>query len=77
MSIDERLQNVFRVAFADDSLMISSQFSPDDRDDWDSVASINLMFLVEQEFDVHFKGSEFMEFNNVGEILAYLRRVSH
>ena len=35
---------------------------------WDSLAHINLMFAIEQEFRIEFVGNEMGELANVGEL---------
>jgi acyl carrier protein len=74
MSIEVRLQDLFRMAFGDDAIEIHDELSASDRADWDSVANLNLMFLIEQEFGIEFKGSEFMNFRTVGDLRRRLQR---
>ena len=40
--------------------------------DWDSLAHVNLMFAVEEEFGIHFSGGEFGSFADVGALRRYL-----
>ena len=68
----ERLQEVFRTVFGDDDLVVTDETSSDDVEDWDSLANINLLFALEQEFTVRFRDDDFAGFANVGDLRRYL-----
>ncbi len=70
--LHERLEEVFQSVFSDDALTLTDDTTAADVPGWDSVAHVNLMFSIEQAFNVQFKGSEFAEFRNIGELKAYL-----
>lgn len=72
MTVDERLLEIFRSVFADDALMLRNDMTAADIDAWDSVAHINLMFAIEQEFGFQFPGNELAEMENIGELKDYL-----
>ena len=76
MSIDNRLNRVLRQVLPDEAIEINDALSPQTCQDWDSVTTINLMFMIEQEFAVRFVGTTFLEFGNVGEIRTYLERAA-
>jgi acyl carrier protein len=73
MTIDDRLDDIFREVFADDSIAVNDATSPEDIDAWDSLAHINLMFSLEDEFGVAFRDEEFASVKNVGEIKRLLQ----
>jgi acyl carrier protein len=73
MTIDDRLDDIFREVFADDSIAVNDATSPDDIDAWDSLAHINLMFSLEDEFGVKLRDEEFASVKNVGEIKRLLQ----
>ena len=54
MEIHERLVDVFRQVFDDETLRLTDETTADDIEGWDSVAHINLMFSIEQAFGVQF-----------------------
>lgn len=66
--ITEKLTNVFREVFDDDSLVIDDNMTADDIDAWDSLSHVNLMIAVELAFGIEFKQSEIQSFANVGEL---------
>ena len=59
MTIDDRLNEIFREVFADDSITVNDATTAEDIDAWDSLAHINLMFSLEDEFSVKFRDEEF------------------
>jgi acyl carrier protein len=73
IGIHERLEALFRQVFGDDDIVLTDQTAAEDIPAWDSVAHINLMFSIEQAFGIQFLGNELAEFQNVGELKAYLR----
>lgn len=74
MTVQERLEEVFRMVFDDDSLVLGDEVTSADVPGWDSLAHVNLMFSIEQEFGVQFAGNQFSEFENVGELRRFLER---
>ena len=68
MNIQERLQEVFRDVFDDDSIVISPRTTAADIEDWDSLEHINLIAAVEREFRMRFTMKEVSSMKNVGEM---------
>ena len=65
----QRLNDVFREVFDDDSLVISRSTTADDIEDWDSLEHITLIGAVENEFRMRFKMHEVSTMKNVGEMI--------
>ncbi len=76
MSLHESLERIFRDVFNDESLTLDDAMSADDREDWDSVAHLNLIFAIEEAFDVSFAGSEINKLRNVGDLKTLIRMKS-
>ena len=57
-NIINRLTEVFRDVFDDDSITISPATTSADIEDWDSIEHINLIGAVEDEFGLRFKMKE-------------------
>jgi acyl carrier protein len=72
MTLHERLEEVFREVFNDDSLLLTDEMTANDISGWDSVAHINLMFSIERAFGVQFSGNELAEVKNIGELKGFL-----
>jgi acyl carrier protein len=68
----QRLQEIARTVFYDDSLVLDDATTAADVPAWDSLAHVNFMFSVESEFDVQFTDDEFIGFGNVGELRRML-----
>jgi acyl carrier protein len=72
MTLHERLEEVFQTVFNDDDLSLTDATTAADVDGWDSVAHINLMFAIESEFGMQFRGNQLAEFGNIGELKSFL-----
>lgn len=72
-AVDDRMLQVFREVFADDDLSLTDETTAADVPGWDSLAHINLMFALENEFDMQFTDEQLSEFRNVGELRRFLR----
>lgn len=70
--IYERLTDVFRDVFDDDSIVIADDTTADDIEDWDSIEHITLIGAVESEFGVRFKMGEVSGMKNVGEMVRII-----
>ncbi len=67
--IYNRLNEVFRDVFDDDEIEVEAETTADDIEDWDSLAHINLISAVEDEFGIRFKMGEVSTMKNVGEMV--------
>ena len=65
----QRLNNVFREVFDDDSIVINRATTANDIEDWDSLEHITLIGAVENEFRMRFKMHEVSTMKNVGEMI--------
>lgn len=72
MTLHEQLQQIFREVFGDETLVLTDETTSRDVPGWDSVAHLNLMFTIEQSFDIQFKGNELANFGNIGELKRFL-----
>lgn len=70
--IYERLNDIFRDVFDDDSLSVSPTTTAADIEDWDSLSHITLMAAVEDEFRMKFSMKEVVEMKNVGEMVTII-----
>ena len=68
----DKLQDIFQTVFNDDELVLHDHMTSSDVQGWDSVAHINLMFSIEEAFNIKFQGNELAEFKNIGELKQYL-----
>ena len=68
----DRLQAIARDAFDDEGLVITDATAADDVPGWDSLAHVNFVYALEEEFDVQFDEEEFTSFANIGELKQLL-----
>jgi len=70
--IMSRLRSIFRELFNDDSLNITEATTADDIDGWDSIAHVNLIVAIEQEFGIAVPLGELEGLKNVGHMAALI-----
>lgn len=71
-----RLQTVFARFFDDPALRLSPETTAADVPGWDSLANVELMVEVEQEFGIRFRTGEVAALTNVGALAAAIERRS-
>ena len=74
MNITEKLTEVFREVFDDETIVLSDELTADEVDAWDSLSHVNLILAIEIAFDIEFKQSEILNFANVGELKASINK---
>jgi len=72
MSLDTRLQALFREVFDDDDLVISDSTSQSNLDGWDSFHQVKLIISVEEEFGVKLSIEEAIGMVSVGKLKQLL-----
>ena len=61
----EVLQGIFREFFDDDKLQLTQQSTSEDFEEWDSVAHIQIVLEIENQFDIQFEAEEVPRLTNV------------
>ena len=64
----ERLNEVLRDVFDDETITVDENTTANDIEDWDSLEHINLMAAVESEFGIKFSMGQVVTMKNVGEM---------
>ncbi|HAG68434.1 MAG TPA: acyl carrier protein [Lachnospiraceae bacterium] len=72
--IMEKVTEIFRDVFDDESLIISDSTNSDDIEDWDSLEHIALIVSMEKEFNMKFDIKEVNSLENVGEMIDLIKR---
>jgi acyl carrier protein len=70
--IHDRLEEIARNVFDDDSLVLTDSTSAANVSGWDSLAHVNFMYSVENEFGVQFSEDEFIGFQDIGGLKRLL-----
>lgn len=68
-NILEELQPLFRDILDQPTLRITRKSNSSNVEGWDSLAHINLVTAIEQEYNVKFSIDELLELKNVGEMV--------
>ena len=61
MNTLEKLQEIFRDVFGDESLTITESTNQNDIEDWDSLTHITILEAVQDEFDIRLTLDEMIE----------------
>ena len=65
----QKVNEVFRENFCDDSIVVTEQTTAADIPAWDSLEHINLISEIEDRFQMQFKMKEITRMKDVGEML--------
>lgn len=65
----ERLNNVFRDVFDDETIELKDEVTADDIEGWDSFEHINLVVAVQEEFNFKIPVGKVVTMKNVGEMV--------
>jgi acyl carrier protein len=70
----EKMQDVFRDVFDDESLALRPDMTASNVEGWDSLTHINLIVAIERAFRVRFTTAEVSSLGNVGDLAALVDR---
>jgi acyl carrier protein len=70
----ETLTQIFRMVFANDAILISSEMTANDVDGWDSLSHINLIVAIEAMYGIRFTQADLLKQRNVGNMVADIDR---
>jgi acyl carrier protein len=68
-----RVAKVFAEVLGISAEQITDETSPDNTPQWDSMAAMNLVVVIEDEFDVRFSTAEIVSMRNVGIVRKVLQ----
>jgi acyl carrier protein len=68
MTIMEKLTDIFRTVFDDDSIEINRGTTAQDVDGWDSLSHVTLIVFVENSFQIKFAQKDLLTFRCVGDL---------
>ena len=70
--IKNKLNEIFRDLFDDNQLEISENTTPMDIEDWDSLSNIDIVLMVESEFNIKISTKEMANFITVGDLIEII-----
>ncbi len=65
----EKVREIFREVFDDETLTVNDSTNSSDIEDWDSLEHITLVVSMEKEFNMKFDLKEVNKLANVGEMV--------
>lgn len=71
--VEEKLQNIFREIFEDETIILRDEMTAEDIEDWDSLTHIQLIEAIEHAFQVTFTLQEAVELETVGEFIGLVK----
>jgi acyl carrier protein len=69
-----RLQLLFREVLDQPNLVLTPRTNAEGIEGYDSLAHINILTAVEQEFGVHFDIQDILALENAGDLVALVQR---
>lgn len=72
MSLQQRLENLFRILFPSENLDFSKKIESNTLKDWDSIKYFMIVLAVQEEFNIKLTQEEILEFSNFDKILQIL-----
>ena len=72
--IFEKLNEIFRDVFDDETITVTAETTAADIDDWDSLSHISLLSAVEDEFGFTFDMRSVQELKNVGDMADLIEK---
>lgn len=72
--VTERLTEVFRTTFGDETITLRREMTADDIEAWDSMTHITLIYAIEDEFGIKFSSRDLEGFACVGDLVDLLAR---
>lgn len=74
-SILERINNVFKIVFNDENLVITEKTCSDDIEKWDSLNHIHLLSMLEKEFQIEFDIDQIISLENVSDMVRVIEEI--
>jgi acyl carrier protein len=64
-----QVQEIFHDELDDETIILTTETTAEDVDDWDSLTHIMLVVAIEKHFKVKFTSNEILSWKNVGEMM--------
>jgi len=67
--MEEKFINLFAETLEIDSANLSSETIFRDLEEWDSLAYLSVIAMIDEEFDIQIEGAEFKELKTIGDLI--------
>lgn len=74
-SVLERINKIFRTVFDNEKLVVTEETSADDIEGWDSLQHINILAMLEKEFQVELDIEQIISLENVGDMVRAVQGI--
>ncbi len=64
-----KVQDIFRDVLDNEDIVLGSETTDNDIEEWDSLSHIQLIVAIEKEFKIKFTSREILSWKNVGEMI--------
>jgi acyl carrier protein len=68
MTVHDELEELIRTLFHDDDIVLSGDLTPADIPGWDSLAQVNLIFSIEEAFDIELTDDDLADFDTIAQL---------
>ena len=72
MTLIEKVNDIFRMVFDDETITVTEKTTANDVEGWDSLSHINLILAVESLFGIRFSSKELCSLRNVGDLVGVI-----
>ena len=70
-----KLNEIFCDVFDDEDIVLTSETTSDDIEDWDSLEQINLLVAIEKQFNIKFQLADVADLENVGAMIDLVEKM--
>ena len=75
IAVWDQLTDIFRDVFDDEDIVLMTETTAEDVEEWDSLSNVILLVTIEQAFDgIKFSTGEIANLKNVGELIAAIQK---